>query len=771
MPRWIALLAAIAIACAPAATPTPTLNPGAASPPASGPPNASPAPTSGASDTPGPWLTMRWQRVEVTTATGPASLAGRGMASVGGGPRGGITLVIDEDGGAVSALVLQGQDWTLVPVVGLPADDSWPELAAGPSGYVAFMTKTTDGSGRTVHAWASPDGITWQRTGELTRMESVRAVAVGDDRIVACGAPGADASQSACEVSGDGGATWRRSTLPSGIREIGGVIAFGDEFLAAATDTAGRLRALTSGDGAAWTMSEPDPVLAAGDWSAALTQHDGVAILAGSAPPDRHTGAGGAALFSSRDGRTWQRVALPATEAAGFGLVDLGTAILAVGRVAADFQIRDVGLLTSSDGQGWRRDPELPWADDVDTAYGTASGMAVVRAAIGSDCATQEVRLYAGTPVVTADPGVAAEPVPTPAPDPVGAPAPPAFTAAGSVPGWMRSVTLGAEGLLAVGQDESGSGNVAWTSADGRTWAGGDEVVLGEHLSVDVVAGWSAGHVAAGVGCASKCDEMDWVAEARFWYRSASGEWLAAPRRTDHLLGRGYIEDAPDAGVRAVVETAAGLIAVVVAGTGGVVFRSTDGISWSRVATLDASPFAAVPWRGGVIVAGGNTYAANFWGAGAVWYSQDGVTWPDATMLESAPIDGLAASGDRVVAVAKGPAVLVSTDGRAWAWAPDQSTLTWGRMASVLGGRDGFLALGYDRCAAGSACLSAWRSTDGLAWSRSAIDWAGPADVRGPVAGFLLVAGSDQALALVPVTNPYPAGETTTMVMGVPWAP
>jgi hypothetical protein len=311
-------------------------------------------------------------------------------------------------------------------------------------------------------------------------------------------------------------------------------------------------------------------------------------------------------------------------------------------------------------------------------------------------------------------------------------------------------------------------GGDAWASNDGRTWTAAADISAGERESVDVIAAWSGGYVAAGVGWAGEPDEA--IPEARFWHRVASGAWEAAPRRKDHSLG-GMDLEGPRSGVRAIVETATGLIAVAVTRTGGLVFRSTDGITWRRVAVLGLAPFAAVAWRGGVVVAGGDTYASNFWGAGAIWYSLDGVTWPDATMVPSAPITALAASGDRVVAVANGPAALVSSDGRTWTWAPDQSTLTRGSMAAVVGGRDGFLALGYDRCAAGAACLTAWRSSDGLAWSRTSIDWSGPDDVTGPVSGYVLASGDGEALALMPVTTPYPAGDTLTVVMRVPWSP
>jgi hypothetical protein len=71
------------------------------------------------------------------------------------------------------------------------------------------------------------------------------------------------------------------------------------------------------------------------------------------------------------------------------------------------------------------------------------------------------------------------------------------------------------------------------------------------------------------------------------------------------------------------------------------------------------------------------------------------------------------------VAVGPGPAAWTSTRGGPWSWAPDQTTLTFGEMRAVAVGPFGITAAGRDRCEPGIDCLVAWRSRDGLSWSRT----------------------------------------------------
>ena len=160
------------------------------------------------------------------------------------------------------------------------------------------------------------------------------------------------------------------------------------------------------------------------------------------------------------------------------------------------------------------------------------------------------------------------------------------------------------------------------------------------------------------------------------------------------------------------------------------VWRSTDGLSWTRV-TGPSLPggginsVAAFDWG---YIAGGDAG-----GRAAFWLSTDGLTWTrlaDQTMFgasgQAVTVTGVAAIGTSIVAVGmahgdSGSEVVAwySPDSEEWAKASVEGARE-GQVFSVAATAGRFLATGPSGA---TSCLGGiWASTDGAAWTCEATD-------------------------------------------------
>jgi hypothetical protein len=264
---------------------------------------------------------------------------------------------------------------------------------------------------------------------------------------------------------------------------------------------------------------------------------------------------------------------------------------------------------------------------------------------------------------------------------------------------WMRAVTAGGPGLVAVGSTEEFAAAV-WTSEDGVEWQRIESPTFGVPESVREGTSYSERFMSAVVGGPSGL-----VATGGQLLRLDNGN-------------AGYIET---------IEA--------------VVWHSPDGLEWTEVGgnAFAGATINAVAVGGPGYIAVGATVED---GQPAVWASVDGREWervsdeslaPGADYI-SAELNDVVAGGPGLVAVGCEyptedkfeswerwhPGIWVSADGRAWNRLPDDAVVDPDNVpagiptcpASVAAGDDGLFGPG----ASGD---QVWLSTDGYQWTIS----------------------------------------------------
>ena len=296
---------------------------------------------------------------------------------------------------------------------------------------------------------------------------------------------------------------------------------------------------------------------------------------------------------------------------------------------------------------------------------------------------------------------------------------------------WMNSVTVGGPGLVAVGSD--GRFAAVWTSVDGVTWSRvpHDEAVFGgaDNQGMNSVTVGGPGLVA--VGWVENDGEINGDGAAAVWTSVDGVTWLRVPHDEAALGGAGF------QGMSSVTVGGPGLVAVGV-GAGrmtvdeghvdwevkAAVWTSVDGVTWSRV-PHDEAVFGGVGGQGMRSVTVGGP------GLVAVGFDQPGDDVPSGR--------------------ARDAAVWTSVDGATWSRVPHDVTLFGGtgnqRMYEVTAAGAGLVAVGADGgFYANRPDAVVWTSVDGITWSRVAHDEAvfGGTEMRSvTVAGAGLVAVGD----------------------------
>jgi hypothetical protein len=180
--------------------------------------------------------------------------------------------------------------------------------------------------------------------------------------------------------------------------------------------------------------------------------------------------------------------------------------------------------------------------------------------------------------------------------------------------GRMVSVAAGGPGLVAVGEAELSA--AVWTSPDGLTWSrvAHDERAFSPVTAMRKVIAGGPGLVAVGLDDMHAGGEGDrpavWTStDGVFWFRVPHDEQVFGftPPRADS-----------DVEMRSVTAVGNGLVAV---GSGGAVWKSPDGVTWSRVPD-DKGVFGSaelsqvINWDSGLVALG--------WGD---WTDANGMVW------------------------------------------------------------------------------------------------------------------------------------------------
>ncbi len=105
-------------------------------------------------------------------------------------------------------------------------------------------------------------------------------------------------------------------------------------------------------------------------------------------------------------------------------------------------------------------------------------------------------------------------------------------------------------------------------------------------------------------------------------------------------------------------------------GTGGVILTSANGITWTKRASGVALDLHAITWDDRQFVAvGGNAVSEDYPGqppGSVVLTSPNGITWTRRAIPTTYPLEGVASSGNLLVATGRHGEVLTSNDGIAW---------------------------------------------------------------------------------------------------------
>lgn len=652
-----------------------------------------------------------WRLGRVTGSPGYETTGGA-IGRVTGGDGRWLAVGTDAPGSAGPAargmwVSSDGRSWTAVDPARLTAfwsQDRITDIARTATGFLAVgATTLRDGTAGPV-AWVSPDGTGWTRIdtdqiGTPDKVRAMRALAARGDRVVALADPGTGDSVSVILRSDDGGRTWLRTAAAlADVRPEPGALAASEKgFLLVPTrqkSDSGEVRVYCSPDGADWGQCGTiGPLGAEGTGVRGLASSAaGVAAVAESAW-ERY------AVYTSKDGRAWAKSAdlgeIPGT-LRGLAITDAG--LLVAGgdkRGPGDVENLPV-LMTAGKGKAARAVPlkdidglnrlardtaDVAAADGTFVAVGSANGDAAVwtsgnNGANWTDAAFPDLLggpgrqalsgvahgpkgwLAAGSTMT--DPAVTRPLLVTSSDGKTWRPGPAIEVPAGHFLLAPRVVAAGPKGYVLAGEDRSATGVLPalWFSPDLKRFtrsaprsmpAGGAGVRL-----YDVTA-TPRGFVA--VGGSGTADRETGVV----WVSSDGLNWTAR--------GRVLPPDSASAGLRHVVATEAGIVAVGVALTEDGLrpfsaLSTDDGAHW-EYGTPPAEAAASVldvtaTSRGFVAVGSHQSSAAGGEGDSAAWISGDGVDWSRQTLTQdglggpgSQWLGAVAVSGSRVVAIGR----------------------------------------------------------------------------------------------------------------------
>ncbi|MEU6413715.1 hypothetical protein [Microbispora sp. NPDC046933] len=657
-----------------------------------------------------------WRMGRVADAPGYESAPGAVGRVAGGGGRW-LAVGTDAPGSAGPAargmwVSSDGRSWTAVDPARLTAfwsQDRITDVARTETGFLAVgATTLRDGTAGAV-AWVSPDGVGWTRVdtdqiGTPDKVRAMRAVAARGDRVVALADPGSGDQGSGDSVSvvlrsDDGGRTWLRTAAAlTDVRpEPGALAATGKGFVLVPTrqkSDGGEVRVYCSPDGAGWTQCGTiGPLGAEGTGVRGLAASAaGVAAVAESAW-ERY------AVYTSQDGRKWTRSAdlggIPGT-LRGLAITDAG--VLVAGgdkRGPGDVENLPV-LITAGKGEAARNVPlkEIAGLNRLarDTADVAAAGGTFV--AVGAANGDAAIWTSGNNGANWKDAAF---------PDLLGGPGRQA----------LSGVAHGPRGWLAVGStttDPAVTRPLLVTSADGKSWRPGPamEVPAGHFLlAPSVVAAGPKGYVLAGEdrSATGTLPALWFSPDLKRFSRSAPGSmpaggagvrlydvtatpdgfmavggsgtadretgvvWVSSDGLNWNARGRVLPPDTTSAGLRHVVATEAGVVAVGTAMTEDgprpfSALSTDDGASW-EYGTLPADAAASVldvtaTGRGLVAVGSHRSSGAGGENDSAAWVSEDGVDWSRQTLTQDGLggegaqwLGAVAVSGDRVVAIGR----------------------------------------------------------------------------------------------------------------------
>ncbi|MDP9342497.1 MAG: serine/threonine protein kinase [Actinomycetota bacterium] len=345
---------------------SPTSGP-ATSHPATSPPSPTPSRSGHGSPTPPtppPPVVRDWQRIDSSAFGGSGNQTMNRVLATDAG-----VLAVGYDGPAdnLDAAVwtsVNGRTWSQGSVPSEPGNQGIAAVAPGGPGYVA-VGSTDSATGTDAAVWSSRDGSTWTEFHSQvfggSGDQAMRRVVVAPPGLVAVGSDGSGGDLDAAVWLFDG-QTWsiERSTafggagdqeMRSAVPFQGGLVAVGFASGGNGTDAA----VWRSPDGTSWTRVRSNALGGPGDQIMITVEQGGPGLVA--VGSTNENGDEDAAVWTSSNGTTWQRVNDPAVFGGPGDQEAIGIVSTASGLVAAGFDLSttDAVVWTSSDGRTWVR--------------------------------------------------------------------------------------------------------------------------------------------------------------------------------------------------------------------------------------------------------------------------------------------------------------------------------------------------------------------------------------------------------------------------------
>lgn len=730
-------------------------------------PSSAAAAPSAASTRPS-WLRLGWESVTLPNVPGD-----RYRTNVLRSARGTLLRILADGGSPTVSILITRDGRTWETSTAPTADTPLGRSLDGGTDWLQVMVPEKDGM--PLDLLTSSDGRSWHLVARLpNQLKRVSLSAIRGRTIVACGAAReTSVSVETCASSTDGGATWRH--LPEldtliGSGQLLGVHATPAGFLLVLTKVVGPVvkgASAASPDGVSWSVGPEAPGLEglSPDIGARAASIGDTHVISGAILDGREYIRG---LWSSQDGRSWQRVATPRVVAWAGELEPIGGGLLSLVKDGRGDDMHYVGVQVSADGTTWRADTlpsEFSTRRSIDwLSVPVPDGLLLLEHASGAG--------LLGRLVPAVDPGPAPGPSSTPVPEPLGPLPPQAVWRVGSsaVEGRASDVVAWDGGYVAVGTVEDGVGKstgVVWASGDGLSWTKTAVLPSGSMRAVttDGEVLVAAGH-ATGVTHGGETQNP----VAAFWRSRDGRTWERAPDQPELVIGAAPFEDSWWTGLNGLVAGGPGFVAVGATRAGGAtVWTSVDGLGWRRSATLGDATMLDVVVGGPGLVATGATGGPH--SEGRVWTSRDGITWTAATGLPPGELSTLAGQGRILVGAGWGPTVWQSQDGLSWTSAPDQTALRrrindegiW----AVVGTPGAFVGVGAAACPdALEPCAAAWTSADGLRWERTQLPTASRVDPICPSCALVPTAAVEDRGTIVAVGTTGPAGQAWTSWVG-----
>jgi len=352
---------------------------------------------------------------------------------------------------------------------------------------------------------------------------------------------------------------------------------------------------------------------------------------------------------------------------------------------------------------------------------------------------------------------------------------PPTTTTLEAIPVWVRAETPtrdaslgGADTLFALVEFDGrlfAAGQVGlqpavWVSDDGLKWTSVSDPDIAVPVGKirDLVVG-GPGLVAVGEAFTGE----SWAPRPAIWASADGRHWARIPHDLD-VFGA-----AEGGSIGSVTTGPDGLIALggEFYGQGITVWRSIDGLEWTRLPPNDLGAVDDLTVLNGTYVAVGAEHEGNA-SVAAAWLSSDGLDWSRATVRMDygtgtfQEMRGVNVWNGSLLAVGFDadfgwgiPAVWMSEDGSEWVRVRDDGLRssvpdpTHSQMWAVSTGEDALIAVGwYSDDDSDSAAV--WRSSDGLSWRRDEADvfsgrYAQNLFATAPFLGGIAVVGSDSS--------------------------